>query len=121
MLARIDENRFYATTTTGGAAAVLAWMESWLQTEWPDLEVYLTSVTEEWATMAVNGPLAREILAPLVEDCDLGADAFPHLGWRTARIAGVKGRIFRISSAGSKAGLLQRSSREPLRRRRPGR
>jgi sarcosine oxidase subunit alpha len=88
------------TTTTGGAPRVLAWLEDLLQTEWPDLEVYLTSVTEEWATMAVNGPLARKILTPLVEDCDLAADAFPHMAWRPATIAGVKGRIFRISFTG---------------------
>jgi len=96
----LDDRHFHMTTTTGGAPRVLAWLEDLLQTEWPDLEVYLTSVTEEWATMAVNGPLARSIIAPLVEDCDLGADAFPHMAWRTARIAGVQGRIFRISFTG---------------------
>ena len=35
-------------------------MEEWLQTEWPELRVRLTSVTEQWATVAVVGPaLAR--------------------------------------------------------------
>ena len=87
----IDDRHFHMTTTTGGAPRVLAWLEDLLQTEWPELEVYLTSVTEQWATMAVNGPLAREVLAPLVEDCDLAAGAFPPMAWRTARIAGVEG------------------------------
>jgi sarcosine oxidase, subunit alpha len=99
----LDDRHFHMTTTTGGAPRVLAWLEDLLQTEWPELEVYLTSVTEQWATMAVNGPLAREILAPLVEDCDLGAEAFPHMAWRPARIAGVQGRIFRISFTGELA------------------
>ena len=99
----LADHHFHMTTTTGGAPRVLAWLEDLLQTEWPDLEVYLTSVTEEWATMAVNGPLAREILIPLVEDCDLGADAFPHMAWRTGKIAGVRGRIFRISFTGELA------------------
>ncbi len=99
----IDDRHFHMTTTTGGAARVLAWLEDLLQTEWPELEVYLTSVTEQWATMAVNGPLAREVLAPLVEDCDLAAEAFRPMAWRTARIAGVEGRIFRISFTGELA------------------
>jgi sarcosine oxidase subunit alpha len=99
----LDDRHFHMTTTTGGAPRVLAWLEDLLQTEWPDLEVYLTSVTEEWATMAVNGPLAREVLSPLVEDCDLAAESFPHMAWRTGRIAGVEGRIFRISFTGELA------------------
>ena len=99
----IDDRHFHMTTTTGGAPRVLAWLEDLLQTEWPELEVYLTSVTEQWATMAVNGPLAREVLAPLVEDCDLAAEAFRPMAWRTARIAGVEGRIFRISFTGELA------------------
>ncbi len=43
---RLGKNHFLMTTTTGGAARVLAWLEEWLQTEWPDLKVYCTSVTE---------------------------------------------------------------------------
>ena len=31
-------------------------MEDYLQTEWPDLEVWLTSITEQWAVIAVQGP-----------------------------------------------------------------
>ncbi|MBT7612526.1 MAG: FAD-dependent oxidoreductase, partial [Rhodospirillaceae bacterium] len=48
--ARIGESRFLMSTTTGGAPAVLNWLEEWLQTEWTDLEVYCTSVTDHWAT-----------------------------------------------------------------------
>jgi sarcosine oxidase subunit alpha len=96
----ISDRHFHMTTTTGGAARVLAWLEDLLQTEWPELEVYLTSVTEEWATMAVGGPLAREILRPLVEGCDLSAEVFAHMTWRAATIAGVPGRIFRVSFTG---------------------
>ena len=59
---RLAEDRFFVTTTTGGAANVLDRFEEWLQTEWPDLRVYCTSVTEQWATVAVNGPRARDVL-----------------------------------------------------------
>ncbi len=53
---RLADHHFLMTTTTGGAARVMAWLERWLQTEWPHLEVYLTSVTDHWATAAVAGP-----------------------------------------------------------------
>ena len=75
---RMAEDRFHITTTTSGAAHVFAVMEDYLQTEWPDLKARFTSITEQWATIAINGPLAREILAPLVEGIDLGDAAFPH-------------------------------------------
>ena len=47
------------TTTTGNAAAVLDWLEEWRQTEWPELDVSFTSVTDHWATVAIVGPRAR--------------------------------------------------------------
>ena len=34
-------------------ARVLAWLEEWLQTEWPELKVYCTSVTEHISTIAL--------------------------------------------------------------------
>ena len=61
---RLAADRFHVTTTTGGAARVLDHMEDYLQTEWPDLEVWLTSVTEQWASIAVQGPKARDVIAP---------------------------------------------------------
>ena len=55
----IHDNQFYMTTTTGGAARVLDWLERWHQIEWPELDVWLTSVTDHWATIAVVGPESR--------------------------------------------------------------
>ena len=46
-------------------------MEDYRQTEWPDLKVWLTSTTEQWAVIAVQGPNARRVLEPLVSDVDL--------------------------------------------------
>ena len=88
------------TTTTGGAPTVLAWMESWLQTEWPELQVFLTSVTEQWAVIALQGPKARDVLASVLTRGDVSASNFPHLSMIEAEIAGVPGRIFRISFTG---------------------
>ncbi|MFP6748487.1 MAG: sarcosine oxidase subunit alpha family protein [Alphaproteobacteria bacterium] len=98
--ARLGEEHFHMTTTTGGAAHVLDWLESWLQTEWPDLRVYCTSRTEQWAVAAICGPNARRLLAKLSPGWDLGAEAFPHMTWRNAEVAGLTARIFRIGFTG---------------------
>lgn len=100
VVGRIATDRFHVTTTTGGAARVLALMEDYLQTEWPDLEVWLTSTTEQWAVIAVQGPDARKVLEPLVEGVDLTAKAMPHMSVREGRICGVPTRLFRVSFTG---------------------
>ena len=100
VIARIADDRFHVTTTTGGAARVLAFMEDYLQTEWPDLRSWLTSTTEQWAVVAVQGPKSRDVLTPLITDVDLSAAALPHLGVRHGRICGVPMRLFRVSFTG---------------------
>ena len=101
--ARIADDRFLMTTTTGNAAAVLDHLEEWLQTEWPALRVHATSVTEQWATVAVVGPRSREVVAALCPDLDVSVEAFPFMTWREAVIAGAPGRVFRISFSGELA------------------
>jgi sarcosine oxidase subunit alpha len=100
VVGRLASDRFHVTTTTGGAAAVLHMMEDYLQTEWPDLQVWLTSVTEQWAVIAVQGPHARDVLAPLVEGVDLAPSALPHMTLVEGRICGVRTRLFRVSFTG---------------------
>ena len=83
---RLGEERFLCTTTTGNAAPVLDWMEEWLQTEWPELRVWLTSVTEQWATVAVVGPrLARRCSAALAPELDARHRGLPVHDGREAR------------------------------------
>ena len=98
--ARMAPDRFHLTTTTGGAARVLNMMEDYLQTEWPDLNVWLTSTTEQWAVIALQGPNARKMLEPLVEGIDLSAEVFPHMAVREGTICGVPTRLFRVSFTG---------------------
>jgi sarcosine oxidase subunit alpha len=100
---RLTEDRFFVTTTTGGAANVLDRFEEWLQTEWPDLRVYCTSVTEQWATVAVNGPRARELMGALETDMPLDAEAFPFMTVRDGTVAGMPARIARVSFTGELA------------------
>ncbi len=100
VIARLAPDRFHVTTTTGGAPRVLAHMEDYLQTEFTDLSVWLTSTTEHWATIAVQGPKARETIAPLVEGVDLANEAFPHMSVREATVCGLRARLMRMSFTG---------------------
>ncbi|MFJ9151096.1 sarcosine oxidase subunit alpha family protein [Streptomyces sp. NPDC102270] len=101
---RLDDNRYFMTTTTGGAAGVLDWLEDWSQTEWPELDVHCTSVTEQWATIAVVGPQSRAVVAQLAPDVDLSNEAFPFMAFRETTLAsGVPARICRISFSGELA------------------
>ena len=99
----LSDQHFMMTTTTGGAARVMSWLERWLQTEWPDLKVYLTSVTDHWATSAVVGPKSRAVLEKLCTDIDLSPEAFKFMDCRIGTVAGVPARVFRISFSGELA------------------
>ena len=101
--ARLGEQHFYLTTTTGGAAAVLSWLERWLQTEWPELRVYLTSVTDRWSTIALAGPNSRKVLQSLDGDIALDAEDFPFMSMRIGQLAGFGVRLFRVSFSGELA------------------
>jgi sarcosine oxidase subunit alpha len=100
---RLAEDRFLITTTTGNAAKILEWMEEWLQTEWPHLHVFLTSVTEHWATVPLVGPRSRDVLGALAPELDVSNEAFGFMDWRDTTVAGIPARVCRISFSGELA------------------
>jgi sarcosine oxidase subunit alpha len=114
---RLADQHFMMTTTTGGAARVLTWLERWLQTEWPDMKVRLASVTDHWATFAVVGPKSRKVVQKVCQDIDFGNDAFPFMSYRNGTVAGVKARVMRISF---RANWLMKSTCRPMRAARCG-
>jgi sarcosine oxidase subunit alpha len=100
---RLGAQHFLMTTTTANAAAVLAHMELYAQTVWPELDVRFCSVTEQWAGIALSGPRAREVLARVVDGLDVSNEALPYMGVAETTIQGVRARIFRISFSGELA------------------
>ena len=100
VVARTGPDRFHVTTTTGGAPRVLALMEDYRQTEWPELKVWLTSTTEQWAVIAVQGPNSRRVLETLVQGIDITAAAWPHMSVGRGSICGVPMLLFRVSFTG---------------------
>ena len=97
---RLNENHYIMTTTTGGAANVMGKLEDYLQTEWPELDVYLTSVTDHYATASVCGPNSKKILNKLIPDLDLSDENFPHMSYKESQIGKINCRVMRISFTG---------------------
>ncbi len=101
---RIAENEFYMTTTTAKAGQVMAQLEFYAQTVWPQLHVHLTSITDQWGGLALAGPHARTVLKTAVGDsCDVSNEALPFMGYAEAEIAGCPVRLFRITFSGELA------------------
>ena len=112
--ARLADNHYFMTTTTGGAARVYEFLEDYLQTEWTDLEVWLTSTTEQWATISVAGPKARAVMNKLNPAHDWSAEAFPFMTFQECKLGNIKARVFRISFTGELSFEINVSSRYGL-------
>jgi len=97
---RLAENHYIMTTTTGGAANVMGKLEDYLQTEWPELDVYLTSVTDHFATISVCGPNSKKIVSKVIHDLDFSDENFPHMSFKNAKIGKINCRVMRISFTG---------------------
>src|SRR5437588_1068448 len=99
----LGPDHWLATTTTGGAAAVLDWMEEWLQTEWPELTVRLTSVTDHWSAVAVVGPQSRDVVHTLFPAIAVDTQSFPFMAIREGETGGIPVRLHRITFSGELA------------------
>jgi sarcosine oxidase subunit alpha len=103
-VSRMAEDRFFVTTTTAQAAGVLNHMEFYAQAIWPELDVRLASVTDQWAQVAIAGPKSRTILERIVDE-DISNQAFPYMAARTVSLFGgrLPGMLFRLSFSGELA------------------
>ncbi len=100
---RISETQFYLTTTTAQAGEVMSWLEFLLQTQWPELKVHVTSLTDEWAGMAVSGPKSREALQLAFPGVDVSNEGLPYMGCREIVHEGAPVRLLRLSFSGELA------------------
>lgn len=102
---RLGENHFLMTTTTINAVNVMQHLEFCHQVLWPELDVRMVSVSEQWAQAAVAGPRSREVLRRVVDaEQDISNEAFPYLAAREVTVgSGIPARLFRISFSGELA------------------
>ncbi|HSH63046.1 MAG TPA: sarcosine oxidase subunit alpha family protein [Methyloceanibacter sp.] len=103
--ARLAEDHYFMTTTTANAVRVMQHLEFCQQVIWPELDVQLVSVTEQWAQFAVAGARARDVLRAVVDpEHDISNEAFPYLSAGTVTVCGgTKARLFRLSFSGELA------------------
>jgi sarcosine oxidase subunit alpha len=100
---RLSETRYFMTTTTAQAGEVMSWLEFLLQTAWTDLRVHVSSLSDEWAAMALSGPKARQVLGIAFPGHDFGNERLPHMGCLEIALEGVPIRIIRLSFSGELA------------------
>ncbi len=103
--ARLSENHFVMTTTTANAVNVYRHLQFCHQCLWPDLDVHMISVTEQFAQYAVAGPNSRKLLQKVVDsDCDISNETFPYMAAGEITVCGgIPARLFRISFSGELA------------------
>jgi methylglutamate dehydrogenase subunit C len=100
---RISDTQFYMTTTTAQAGEVMSWLEYLLQMHWTDLNVHVTSLTDEWGGMAVSGPQSRKALQLAFPEVDVSNGALPYMGVTDIVFENVPVRILRLSFSGELA------------------
>jgi sarcosine oxidase subunit alpha len=96
--ARLSEDAWYLTCTTGGAEAVYEGIEWNLQSGW-NYQVHVVNLTDTYTAMNLTGPNARAVLQPLT-DIDLSNEAFSYMGARQGTVAGAPVIILRIGFTG---------------------
>lgn len=100
---RLADDHFYMTTTTAQAGEVMSWLEYLLQVHWPELAVEVTSLTDEWAGMAISGPKARQALQLAFPQADVSNANLPYMGCLDILQNGVRIRLLRLSFSGELA------------------
>ncbi|MCA0026019.1 MULTISPECIES: sarcosine oxidase subunit alpha [unclassified Mesorhizobium] len=102
---RLAEDHYFLTTTTAKAGLVMQHLEFCRQVLFPELDVQLTSVSDQWAQFSIAGPKTRDLLKEIVDPTeDLSNEGFPFMGAREVALrGGIKARLFRISFSGEMA------------------
>jgi len=104
-VSRLGENHFLVTTTTANAGLVMQHVDYCAQVLWPDLDVHMISVSDQFAQFSVAGPNSRAVLAKLCDaPFDISNDAFAYMACAELMVCnGVPARLFRISFSGELA------------------
>ena len=99
--ARFAADHYVMSTTTTNAARVMQHLEHARQVLWPELDVQMVSVTEQWAQYSIAGPNSRRLLEKLLGDAlDVGDAAFPYLACAAFSWRKITARLFRVSFSG---------------------
>ena len=81
---RLADDRYFMTTTTANAAKVMQHLEFCHQVLWPELDVQMVSVTEQWAQFSIAGPRSRDTAAQCSSTRSTISPTRPFRIWRRA-------------------------------------
>jgi sarcosine oxidase subunit alpha len=95
--ARLSDDEYFVTSSTGNTDAVEEWLKWWQVTS--SLDVTITNSTSGLAAINVAGPKSRELLSKLV-DVDLSNESSPYMSCVQANVAGVPAIMLRIGFVG---------------------
>jgi methylglutamate dehydrogenase subunit C len=102
--AHLAEHHYVISTTTANAAKVMQHLEFFHQVVWPELDVAMVSVTEQWSQYAVAGPRSRDVIEAIYgAAADISNSAFPYLACREIVLGEIPTRLFRLSFSGELA------------------
>lgn len=100
VIVRLAADHFLVHATSAAVNRIALLFDEYLQCEWPELQVFVTNVTTQWANVTVSGPLARKVMEKLESDIDFSIENFAHMQFREGQIAGVHARVLRASFTG---------------------
>lgn len=100
VFARLEDDFFLVSASSAGTAEIAIAFEEWLQTEWPEMEVFIHNATTQWATLTVSGPDSRKVISSLLPGLDLSADSFPHMSAMEDELGDIPFRLLRVSFTG---------------------
>jgi len=100
-VARLGDHHYLVTMTTANTTSVWRWMNKLLQIHWPGLDVQLTLVSDQWASLAIAGPKSRQLLQALNPDFACDRDSFPFARVRQGTLdRQIPCRVFSVSFSG---------------------
>ena len=100
VFARLADDHYLVSTTTGNADRITDWLEEWHQGEWPDLDLIIAPVTSQWAVTTIAGPNSRTLLQGIESEIDFSAEALPHMSVTAGTFLSVPARVQRVSFSG---------------------
>jgi sarcosine oxidase subunit alpha len=96
-VARIGEDEFFVTVTTGNTAALERWI-TWWNADWA-LDVRVLNVSGAYAAVNLAGPAGRDVMSSIT-DADVSAESVTYLSATTMDVAGVPSLVLRIGFVG---------------------
>ncbi len=100
IVARLGPQHYWVNTTSAGVERTTAAFEEWLQCEYTQLRVLVTTVTSRWGNVTVAGPRAWDWLSSIGMDPSLAPHSMKHMTLRESTWDGAPLRVLRASFSG---------------------